>query len=106
MPSSVNDETVEAAMFPSELDDGEFTDAELTILALAADPDHPVEPGAIPFTTATTGGDNYLPSWYMPAPMARSRGRRHRVVVAVIVLAFLLIEALGLCVTYGQLVVA
>jgi hypothetical protein len=93
-------------MFPSELDEGEFTDAELTVLALAANPDQQVDPDAVLFTTGTAGGDKYLPSWYMPIPMARFRSRRHTAVVIVIVLALLLIEALGLCITYGQLVVA
>jgi hypothetical protein len=106
MPGSVKDETAESAMFPSELDEGDFTDAELTILALAADPDQRVDPDAIPFTAGTAGGDKLLPSWYMPTPMARLRSRRRTAVVVVIVLAFLLIEALGLCITYGQLVVA
>jgi hypothetical protein len=106
MPSSVNDETLEAAMFPSELDEGEFTDAELTVLALAADPDQRVDPDAMPFTAGRAGGDSYLPSWYMPTPTARVRSRRQTAVVVAIVMALLLIEALGLCVTYGQLVVA
>ena len=45
-------------------------DDELTALALAADPDQPIDPDARPFVM----GDDArgpLPSWYMPAPAAR-----------------------------------
>ena len=106
MPASVDFETAEAVLFPSELDEGQFTDGELTVLALAADPDQLVDSDAIPFTIDTAGGDQLLPLWYMPAPMARTRSRRQTAIAVVVVVAFLLIEALGLCVTYGQLVVA
>ena len=106
MRVSVDLDTAEAVLFPSELDEGQFTDGELTVLALAADPDQLVDSGAIPFTIDTAGGDQLLPPWYMPAPMARTRNRRQTAIAVVVVVAFLLIEALGLCVTYGQLVVA
>ena len=47
-----------------------------------------------------------LPSWYMPTPMVR-RGKTWRLpVVLVIVAAFVIIEAFGLCSTFGQLVPA
>jgi hypothetical protein len=47
-----------------------------------------------------------LPEWYMPPVLARvSKGWRRPVVFAIIA-AFLLIDGLGLCITYGQLVVA
>jgi hypothetical protein len=79
-----------------------FTDAELTALALAADPDVPLDEDAIPLTEQSGGA---LPEWYMPPVRAR-RGRRWRTaVVLAIVAAFLVIEAVGLCSTYGQLVI-
>jgi hypothetical protein len=82
-----------------------FTDAELTALALAADPDAPLEEDAVPLTSYADQSGGALPEWYMPPVRAR-RGRRWRTaVVLAIVAAFLVIEAVGLCSTYGQLVI-
>jgi hypothetical protein len=91
---------------PSGSDLG-ITDDELTELALAADPYAPLPDDAVPigihlsqFAAAP------LPLWYMP-PVARSGGRRWRMpVVLAVVFAFVLIEALGLCNTYGFLSLA
>ena len=83
--------------------DGGFTDEELTALALAADPDQPVDTGARPLDLYSGRSGNFLPMWYMPPVMMRgSHGWRTGVIVA-IVAGFLLINALGLCITYGQL---
>jgi len=49
-----------------------------------------------------------LPSWYQPAPMRRSRlltGWPRRIAIATIV-AFIAIDAFGLCSTYGHVVFA
>ncbi len=82
---------------------GPVSDAELTELALAADPDLPLDPNAVPISAYLAQLPIALPDWYMPPATARS-GKRWRVpVVLVIVGAFLLIEALGLCSTFGQL---
>jgi hypothetical protein len=77
-------------------------DEELTELALAADPESPLSPSAVPI-------DIYLsqvaplPVWYMP-PVARARvGRWSRPIVFTVVAAFVLIDLLGLCNTYGVL---
>jgi len=81
-----------------------LTDAELTALALAADPDAAPDVDAVPLHIhlAQFAGAA-LPQWYM-APATASSGRRWRTpVVLTIVAAFLLIEALGLCNTFGQL---
>ncbi len=84
-----------------------ITDDQLTALALGADPCLPMDEGAVPLSVylghlGQVGG--LLPQWYMPAPMAR-RAKGWRVpVVLVIVGAFVVIEALGLCNTFGQLV--
>jgi hypothetical protein len=91
---------------PSGSDVG-ITDDELTELALAADPHAPLPDDAVPigihlsqFAAAP------LPLWYMP-PVARSGGRRWKMpVVLAVVFAFVLIEALGLCNTYGILSLA
>jgi hypothetical protein len=83
---------------------GELTDAELTALALDGDPDEPLDPDAVPVSVALYQTGGQLPEWYMPPATAR-RGKRWRaVVVLVLVTAFLVIEAVGLCSTYGQLV--
>jgi hypothetical protein len=99
----------EPATFASERAEGDFTDAELTVLALAADPDQDLDPNAVPLSEySDDAGDRYspLPGWYMPAPMVRGQSRLRTAIVLSIVVSLLLIEALGLCVTYGQLVAA
>lgn len=83
-----------------------FSDAELTALALAADPDRPVDVDAVPLGAYLDQAPAPLPEWYMP-PVTARRGRRWRtVVVLAIVVAFLVIEAVGLCSTYGPIVPA
>jgi hypothetical protein len=87
-----------------ELSESPLTDAELTTLAMAADPDAPLSVDAIPLSLhlAQFAGAA-LPQWYM-APAGSASGRRWRTpVVVTIIAAFLLIEALGLCNTFGQL---
>jgi hypothetical protein len=87
--------------------DAPLTDEELTSLALAADPDAPISRDAIPLSLhlAQFAGAA-LPQWYM-APAAAGSGRRWRTpIVVAIISAFLLIEALGLCNTFGQLTLA
>ena len=52
---------------------------------------------------AGADGEELLPAWYMPSPMMRSRvlyGWR-RTVVWLVIASFLLINAYGLCSTYG-----
>jgi hypothetical protein len=92
-----------------------LTDAELTALALAADPDQPLDPEAVPLSAYLAGlpglgpVSGLLPQWYMPQAMASSsgRGRRWRAaIILAIIAAFVAIEAYGLCSTYGQVVLA
>ncbi|MDQ6614152.1 MAG: hypothetical protein M3083_05260 [Actinomycetota bacterium] len=91
-----------------------FSDDELTALALAADPDFELAQDAMCVwdvigPTGESGDRAVLPEWYMPAPMAGARPRRrswHRWVAVLVIASFLVIDALGLCITYGQLVVA
>ncbi|HLN05480.1 MAG TPA: hypothetical protein VK217_04335 [Acidimicrobiales bacterium] len=90
---------------PPRVTDGAISDAELTALAIAADPDAPVGPDAIPFALCLAQSAGLLPQWYMPPPATRSGGKWRTPVVLAIVVALLLIEALGLCSTYGQVVV-
>jgi hypothetical protein len=79
-------------------------DEELAALALAADPDAPLDPLAVPIDLHPGGGDGALPDWYMAPVMARHSGSRfRRAVILTVIGAFLLIEAFGLCSTFGQL---
>jgi hypothetical protein len=77
----------------------EITDEELEAEALAADPNAPIDDDAEPFGGAT--GSGLLPAWYMPVngPIRRTRSRR--VVVIGIIVALLVVNGAGLCVTYG-----
>jgi hypothetical protein len=97
-----------------ESDDSQpFTDEELTALALAADPDAGLADDAVPLWDVIGcphgGGVGLLPAWYMPSAIVGSgveRRRWHRALAVLIILSFLVIDAVGLCITYGQLVVA
>jgi hypothetical protein len=79
--------------------DAPFTDAELEVLALAADPDRPIDPDAEPFGGVT--GSDLLPEWYMPSPQATGRSPRRVLAVTAIIVSLLLVNGAGLCVTYG-----
>ena len=87
-----------------ELEPDQFSDEELTLLALAADPDESLTVDAVPAPFLLDHGP--LPMSYMPptVPGAATRGRA--AVALVLVAAFLAITALGFCVTYGQLLPA
>jgi hypothetical protein len=83
-----------------------LTDEELTELALAADPGAPLPVDAVPIHVHLAQFAAPLPLWYMP-PIARAGGRRWKTpVVLAVVGAFLLIDAMGLCNTYGILSLA
>jgi hypothetical protein len=81
---------------------GAISDEELTALALAADPDAPLSADAVPLADYLAEGFGPLPEWYMAPVMARHSGRRRQVIILGVIGAFLLIEAFGLCSTYGQ----
>ena len=83
-----------------------FTDEELTELELAADPEEPLPEDAVPIGTYLSQIPTSLPLWYMP-PVVRSGRRRWKTpVVLAVVSAFVLIDAMGLCSTYGILSLA
>jgi hypothetical protein len=75
----------------------EITDEELAAEALAADPDVVVADDAVPFESPT----GLLPDWYMPAPGPIRRTRPRMVAVVGIIVALLIVNGVGLCVTYG-----
>lgn len=79
-----------------------ITDEELCALALAADPDQPLDADAVPLDVYLTTTGSTLPAWYMAPVMARHSGPRRKAIILAVVGAFLLIEAFGLCSTYGQ----
>lgn len=88
------------------MSDDRFTDDQLEALALAADPDQPIANDAEAFTADGMSSRGLLPSWYMPAPVIRVHKRWHVPVVTTIIAAFAVINGLGLCITYGHLVIA
>jgi hypothetical protein len=82
-----------------------LSDDELAALALAADPEVAVDPDAISlWDLAGSDGSSSLPQWYMPAPAGGARQVRdwRRWVIPVMIAAFVIINAYGLCSTYGQ----
>jgi hypothetical protein len=90
----------------TNLEDEEISDEELTALALAADADEPLSSDAVPLDMYGAHEGGFLPAWYMPPVMTR-RARHWRVpVVWMVIAGFLLIDAFGMCICYGQLVAA
>ncbi len=90
----------------SDLVGDALSDIELAEMALAADPDALPDPDAVPYRPDGTFPE-LLPSWYMPTPATGARAPRGaRSIVAIVILAFLVINALGLCITYGYLTIA
>jgi hypothetical protein len=85
------------------LPDDPLTDEELTALALGESSFRPLSDGAVAATLPWTVGGGALPLWYMPPVARRARGRWTAPVVAAVIAAFLLIDAMGLCNTYGLL---
>ncbi|MGC8463425.1 MAG: hypothetical protein ACP5P9_07140 [Acidimicrobiales bacterium] len=82
-------------------------DAELTELALAADPNLPIADDARSVAEVLGWPTGGLPAWYAPAtvPGARQRRKWQRAVVVALVGTFVVLEALGLCTVFGHLVV-
>ena len=86
-----------------------FTDDELTELALASDMDVGVGDDAVPISQVLgPSAEGPLPCWYLPAPRGARRlsGWRGRIVrwsALSVIASFVVINAAGLCNTYGQL---
>jgi hypothetical protein len=105
VPVAIDGEARQAATAGPDLDDP-ISDDELAALAMAADPDRPLDPDAVPLAVYLSQVPGLLPAWYMPPAMASSGVRWRTGVILAIVVAFLMIEAWGLCSTYGQVVLA
>lgn len=84
----------------------QFTDDELTSLALAADANAPLDADAVPWNWGFGFERNLLPDWYMPRAIATGRGKGTKVVVGTLVAGLLIIGAFGLCITSGFLSLA
>ena len=84
---------------------GSISDEELTALALSADPHPRLDANAVAWEPHLDG-TGALPGWYMPPATGSKRSTATRLVVGVIIVSFVLINALGLCVTYGWVTVA
>lgn len=86
-----------------------LSDEELTELALAADPNPVLGDDAVSLWDLAAPDDEHrLPTWYMPSPRVAARrltGWRRRIAIGIVV-AFLLIDAAGLCSTYGSIALA
>jgi hypothetical protein len=79
----------------------EFSDEELAEMALAADPDIVVGDDAVPFRTDDAASVGLLPEWYM-APPQKFRRTPVRMFAAVsFIVALIVLNGAGLCVTYG-----
>ena len=78
------------------------TGDELDALALAADPNAPISADAVPYDRVIGSGVSLLPDWYMGHATAVHASKWRRPVILAVVAAFLLIDAAGLCSTYGQ----
>jgi hypothetical protein len=85
---------------------GPIGEDELTALALAAEPLLVPADDAVPLSAYLDQEPGLLPAWYMPTPMARVSPRWRLPVVLALVAAFLIIEAFGLCSTFGQVIPA
>ena len=66
-----------------------ISDEELTALALAADPDQPLDDDAMPMADYLAEAYGPLPEWYMAPVMARHSGRRRQAVILSVIGAFL-----------------
>jgi len=102
---------IDAAWTDAAWTDAAWTDddEELARLAMAAGPPGVVGPRAVPISAYLSDCLSQLPPlppWYMAPASARVRGRWRLPVVVVITGAFLVIDAWGLCNTFGQLTLA
>jgi hypothetical protein len=82
------------------------SDDELTAMALAADPDAPIDLNVQPWYFSHGFSRNLLPEWYMPVPMTRGRGRTAQIAAVSVVVGMIVVCAFGLCITSGFLQLA
>lgn len=80
----------------------DITPEELERQALAAPTGDELPDDAVAWSP--TGRDPLIADWYMPAPTAVRRDLKTRVITATIVASIVAINAAGLCVTYGRVI--
>lgn len=78
-----------------------LSDEELDALALAADPNAPLPDDAVPYELVVGRGVDLMPDWYMGHATRVHASKWRRPVILALVVAFLAIDAAGLCSTYG-----
>ena len=83
-----------------------ISDEELASLALSANPHPIIDVMIAPWRGGSDPLTGLLPDWYMPTPSGHNRGTGAKIAIGVIVVSFVLINALGLCITSGFLTVA
>lgn len=83
-----------------------ISDEELTSLALAADPHPVIDPHVAPWRPMADAVTGLLPDWYMPIPSGSHRGTPSKVAIGIVIVSFVVINALGLCITNGFLTIA
>jgi hypothetical protein len=95
-------DTLEAVLPDHSRFEDPLTDEELTALALGSEPLEPLPESADDIAPSWVIGGN-LPLWYMPPVARHAKSRWAAPVVVGVISAFLLIDAMGLCNTYGLL---
>ena len=78
----------------TDISDLDITDEELAELALAADPNAPLDDDAVPFNSMQPEGAALLPQWYMPVDASRVRSDWRAVVAVAIAVGLVLCQRL------------
>ena len=86
----------------TDISDLDISDEELAALALAADPDEPIEDDAVPMRSLDSEGEPVLPEWYMPVAHGRARSDWRAAMAVAFAVGLVLINAFAICVTYGS----
>ena len=89
----------------SDLSIDGFSDAQLSELALSADMDRLLPDDAVAIRLSPLDSSSLLGAWYMPPVATRRVAGWRRWVMFLIVATFLILEALGLCSVFGQVVI-
>ncbi len=96
----------EDAVAPGGGEELPFSEEELAELALAADPEEALAADAVPLPLYLGSLPLMLPQWYMPPALATTSKRWRIALVIALVVAFVMIDAWGLCSTYGSVTLA
>lgn len=86
--------------------DIEITVEELEAEALAVGTDELLLPDAVPLIGSYAASSPHLPAWYMPVVANTESSPWRTAIVYLLMVAFVVINALGLCITYGRLELA